>query len=699
MPLEAPVLDRRNFDELLRQARLRIPRYTPEWTDHNDSDPGMTLVQLFAWLTEMMLYEMNQVPRLTYVKFLQLLNIELKPAQPATAHVTFTVQPNATQVGSVRRGTQLMATPAGGGDPLIFETEQGLDPIRMPLSDVRVVDGTGVSQTVTADNEQINVPYRPFGWVPQIGNALYLGFTPPDVLPDRPFPRELRFRVGLVAAGAPPAAISCRDARIAPAPPVGLVWEYRTGPESIRWQRLDLFEDESVAFTRAGSISVEGPAVSIRPVLDPARIDPPPPVPDGAEPRFWLRCRLAERSYPGGLAPEIDFIRPNTVPAINLATVRDELVGTGEGRPDQSFVLARRPVQPESLILTIVDPSEPVETWERKPDFLASGEDDPHYVLNATTGEIRFGNGDRGRIPGAGVDIVATQYRYGGGASGNVQPGEISTLLTSIPGIDAVSNDRPGVGGADEQSPEALAREAPRFLRHRDRAVTAKDFAALARQAGGVAKATALDLAHPDFPGVEVPGAVTVVIVPERPNLEDAIDDRKPEPSPDLLRSVCAYLDHYRLLTTEVYVKGPEYQEIKVEAVIEAEPYASFDTVARDVSAALNEYLDPLGRKIRRPENELPRAATAAPTGAGSIVVPASGGLDEEGWPFGRDLSPTSLFGVILQVRDVSTVRSLTLRVEGKPHTAPTLPVKVPRDGLIYSAGEHDINVVRRLDL
>src|SRR3954464_6087502 len=73
MPLIAPPLDTEKFEDIFRQARLRIPRYTPEWTDFNESDPGITLLQLFAWLTEMMLYKMNQVPERNYIKFLQLL--------------------------------------------------------------------------------------------------------------------------------------------------------------------------------------------------------------------------------------------------------------------------------------------------------------------------------------------------------------------------------------------------------------------------------------------------------------------------------------------------------------------------------------------------------------------------------------------------------------------------------------------------
>ena len=103
MPLQAPKLDTRDFDQLLREALLRIPRYVPEWTDFNESDPGIALVQLFAWLTEMMFYEMNRVPERNYIKFLQLLNMELRPAQPATAHLTFTAQAGAQVGASVRR--------------------------------------------------------------------------------------------------------------------------------------------------------------------------------------------------------------------------------------------------------------------------------------------------------------------------------------------------------------------------------------------------------------------------------------------------------------------------------------------------------------------------------------------------------------------------------------------------------------------
>ena len=91
MPLQAPNLDDRTFAQIVSEAKTLIPRYAPEWTDHNESDPGITLVQLFAWMTEMLLYRVNRIPDRNYIAFLRLLGIELLPARPASAELTFTL--------------------------------------------------------------------------------------------------------------------------------------------------------------------------------------------------------------------------------------------------------------------------------------------------------------------------------------------------------------------------------------------------------------------------------------------------------------------------------------------------------------------------------------------------------------------------------------------------------------------------------
>ncbi|MCH8155473.1 MAG: putative baseplate assembly protein, partial [Proteobacteria bacterium] len=88
MFLDVPKLDDRTFEELFREALALVPRYVPEWTDHNLSDPGITMIELFSWMTEMMLYRLNKVPDKNYVKFLELIGVKLAPANPASTEIT-----------------------------------------------------------------------------------------------------------------------------------------------------------------------------------------------------------------------------------------------------------------------------------------------------------------------------------------------------------------------------------------------------------------------------------------------------------------------------------------------------------------------------------------------------------------------------------------------------------------------------------
>ena len=89
MTIPIPVLDDRSFDQLVAEAKARIPVHTPEWTNLNDSDPGITIVELFAFLTENLLYRSNRIPESNRIKFLTMLGISLQPASPGNGLVTF----------------------------------------------------------------------------------------------------------------------------------------------------------------------------------------------------------------------------------------------------------------------------------------------------------------------------------------------------------------------------------------------------------------------------------------------------------------------------------------------------------------------------------------------------------------------------------------------------------------------------------
>jgi predicted phage baseplate assembly protein len=650
MPLEqeAPQLDIRTYDQIRREALLRIPRYTPEWTDWNESDPGVTLIELFAWLTEMLLVQMDRVPERSYIKFLKLLGMELRPAVPATAYLTFTAQPGAA-VNPVPPGSQIAAQPPGA-DQVIFETSEGVALIRPPLTDVQAFDGATFT-VVTPANAGPDATFRPFGWQPQVGSALYLGFTQSTPAAQEPiFPQQMNWRVFLPQNTPERRQRRCEEVQIAPVPPVELVWEYRPKDDPARWRRLQVFGDGSAAFTREGTIKVQGP---VEPIMTrEGRV---------TDERFWLRVRIAGGSYPAGAAPVISFIRPNVAQALSLATVREETLGESQGTANQPpFALQRRPVQPDSLVLETEgpDPDRKVTRWERRDDLLASGPDDPHYVLNATAGEVRFGDGINGLIPVAGSLIIARSYQYGGGQAANVGPNMITLLLSNRSDIASVMNERKAEGGNDEERIDDFLKTAPTRLRHNNRAVSTDDYKTLAEEVGGVGKAIALAQFHPDYPDVDVPGAVTVVVVP-------ATDDPAPRPSQPLLDVVCTYLDTRRTLGAELYVVEPTYIRITVEAQVDAEPYASPDDVRNTIITAINAELDPLGRGANQSDN---------------------------GRDFGLDLYPTSLYSVIQRVQYVKAVRYLVLFADGQEQDA-NQPINVPRDGLVYGELDHRIEV------
>jgi hypothetical protein len=106
MPIRPPNLDDRRYADILREARQLIPQYTPEWTNLSDADPGITLVQLFSWMTEMIIFRLNQVPDKTYIHFLNFIGEERKPARPALAPLSFTLRNpdrGAVEIGAFAR--------------------------------------------------------------------------------------------------------------------------------------------------------------------------------------------------------------------------------------------------------------------------------------------------------------------------------------------------------------------------------------------------------------------------------------------------------------------------------------------------------------------------------------------------------------------------------------------------------------------
>ncbi|MEI8384325.1 MAG: hypothetical protein WCJ09_29735, partial [Planctomycetota bacterium] len=118
MPLQPPQLDDRQFDDIFAEAKLRLQRYCPDWTDYNDSDPGIALVQLFSWLTELMLYRINKIPDQNYISFLKMLKLERREARPSKTQVVLNMgMSNIPKVKTVKiRSPFFVVHPTFWGD-------------------------------------------------------------------------------------------------------------------------------------------------------------------------------------------------------------------------------------------------------------------------------------------------------------------------------------------------------------------------------------------------------------------------------------------------------------------------------------------------------------------------------------------------------------------------------------------------------
>lgn len=690
MPLEAPNLDNRRFNDLVAEAQSRIPRYAPEWTDHNQSDPGITLIQLFAWLGEIILFRLNQVPERNYIKFLQLIGVERKPAFPAGVELSFTlaapdtisvVVPKGTQVSAqVKQPPSAVGTPPLPDDdqPIVFETDEPMNAIGATLEKVQVFDGINFVD-YTEENKPTGKSYPAFGSRAREDSAVMFGFASNNAFPTV----EINLAVRIYTEPSLLRALSCCLAEEQIHPPATIAWEYWTGSE---WRKLDVLKDETRALTASGHVYFRGPKD-----IKKAKLGVFTQASDAE--LYWIRAHLVHSQYE--LPPELDALLTNTVRATAVTTVKDEVIGASDGQPSQRFQLRNTPVYAEGVrpveerlrekaslkqspteteqealdralrerelvkgFWLEVDEGLGFKPWDEVEDFFNSGPDDRHYTLNRATGEVQFGNGERGAIPIAGINnIVVRYYRYGGGTRGNIGAETATALQTSVVGVDTVTNYYAAEGGADEEAIEDTKARAPKEIKARDRAVTNEDFEFLSLQTPGVRvrRAHALPLHHPEFPDVEVPGVVTVIVVPES-------KDAKPIPSEGTLQTVCEYLNQRRLLTTELFVAPPNYNQVKIEATVLARPTADPALVRTEVEQALTKYLHPL-----------------------------EGGPDGQGWPLGDDVLYSEVFRVVLQVDGVQTIQDLRIIVDGQRFDR-CEDAAIAKTFLVFSDG-HDITV------
>ena len=505
--------------------------------------------------------------------------------------------------------------------------------------------------------------------------SFYLGF-------DKVFPEEPMTFFFVVAprafSGKPTTKQPAAAARTTSVQP-SLRWEYFNGAA---WVELSVL-DQTSQFTQSGTVDILTPA-EMAPL---AKFD--------LKEIYWIRAMLMDQTKSGGnpfgsdplTTPRLEAIFINTVPAVQALTISNEILGSGNSLPGQTFRLTQSPIlaNPKILVLepelpsaverdelqkeegsdAIQQEANPATNqteiwirWHEVSDFNGSHPHSRHYTLDHGTGELAFGNGTLGLVPPLGINNIVANYRVGAGSAGNVAKGAVAQLKSPVPGIASVTNRLDADGGAGLETAEIVQQRGPQTLRHRGRAVGRTDFEWLAREAAGTRLARVVCLSNTNRNFLPEPGWVTLVVVPQG-------TERRLVPSVELIHHLEESVSNRAFAGLSTFnrlnVTGPGYVEVAVAADIVLDDLRRASHVKRQVTDALERFLHPL-----------------------------TGGPSADGWELGRNVFASEIASVIQAVSGVDYLKSLQLIPSQAQHrielaSSFVCPVSLPQGSSIRS--------------
>ena len=664
MPLIPPSLDDRSYDDLVQEMLANIPAHTPEWTNPQPGDPGRTLIELFAWLADTILYRANLIPERQRLAFLKLLGQDLQPASAAQGLLALTLDPASTNPVAIAAGCQvsgppnfetlgeinllpvtsqvyvkapltpdqqkasmlllqglqqlykLETTPAGYMTTPLFANGQA-DPAGFDLQ-AGTTDGNLWIALLASKNENISKVIQGLGGTdgPKVLN---IGFVPALQVP------------GLFAEAGKTAAVQAN-------------WQMSQGTppgQPISYTTLKVMEDSTQGLTQPGvvrlllpdSALIGAPTNDVRADVQAGVGMKPPRIDDATiAGRLVAWVRLSVQSV-----LQVSWAGVNAVQIDQRTTQKLIVIGVSGGAPEQQFALPSSQIDPGTFQLEVDMPGTNYTLWQQVDDLSILQGPVMAYELDPEAGRVTFGNQMQGMIPPVGRRIRVRQMRAGGGSVGNLP----ARTLSSITGMDAAGNkitqsiiaQQPvaTTGGEDAETLDIAEQRIPGILRHQNRAVTANDYKTLAENIPGanVARAEVLPLFKPQTRTPNVPGVVSVMLIPEK----DGVLPPSPRADRPLLETVYQYLNARRPATAEMYTIASEYVGLSVTVAVEVRTGYGLQQVAQAVETALRNYLWPI----------------------------PPGGSDNTGWPLGRNVRSLELKVIVSQVPGIAEVDGLRL--------------------------------------
>lgn len=671
MPITPPVLDDRRFDDLVSEIIARIPAHTPEWTNPIVGDPGRTIVDLVAWLTDTLLYRVNLIPERQRLAFLRLLDIPMKPARAAGCLVSVSFD-DEDQIDAVTIKAQ-----ARIDKPVHFETlsELSILPVTAELFYKRSLDSdemADMSEVLTnlvklhpegdgkTPKGYVTTPVFAGGMAETAGIDFTAGAVDKSLWvallaakAEDGLPEKIRATLGggegdhqaLLNVGIVPTLdVPAFSEEIGPRAAIPHSWEISSVNENddVEYTTLDIAEDTTDGLTKPGVQRLILPRQGLigAPPNDvreesaagvgtrPPRLDDP----DIAE-RLVAWLRLCPTIKDAGLS--FSWVGINVVAVDQRQTIENRVVGQSDGTPEQQMQLPGTGIEPSTFELHVEESGRGFQRWAKVDDLALTSRDSAAYRLDEEAGTVAFGDGVRGRIPAKGSRVRVVRMRHGGGVAGNIAAGSMTTISAvdlAGKGVKKLKpyQPLPATGGADAELLREAEQRIPSLLRHRERAVTASDYQQLAAETPGVKLGRVEVL--PRFKPLQqttVLGVVSVMVIPSVSTL------RPPNPRADrsVLTSVYNYLDVRRPVGTELYVVGCDYVPVGLSVSVNVAEGFGHETVLYQVSDALYSYLWPL----------------------------APGGPQGEGWPLGRAVVDRELEVVVARVEGVNGVNGVNL--------------------------------------
>lgn len=630
MPLDPLILDDLDWRQLTDAARQRIPALSAgRWTLHAPVDPGITLVELFAWLLDQRVYAIDRVPEPLFRAMVELLGARMQPVGVARSVMALERSGPRTEIAA---GATLDIARADAGP--IFAAHEGiqlLDAARVELFTRRA--GTWVDHTHDLREQRSVALLGADGGAGEARIVLWLRALPAAATRSCALFLDLDTPSKVLPEWHP-------EATEVP-PPAQLTWWYSRGPAvppqpfpagAVRDGTRGLRRAGIVRFAMPNDWGPDGNAIG------------------GLTPyALFLRTHSATFSFP----PSVRRIVADAAVAEHRRIVRERLRLTDWlPLPGQSITLdaSSAPPIPNAVRVHVREIDGQWHRWRPVVDFARSGPTDRVFRVDRERRRICFGDGLNGRIPRPDATVPASSSNahiavaVGGGTDGNVGAG--------LPWVGERTTDADvrattlasAVGGAEAESIDQARVRIAGLLDRVDRAVTVADHVTLAQATPGVAIARAHAAVgfHPAFPCMAVPGAITVFVVPWAPRGDDVDPSERvaaPMPDPGALAAARAQLDRARIVGTQVFVCPPRYRTVRLAVRILADPVDP-SIVRMRVDQALRRFLDPL-----------------------------IGGDDREGWPFGDPLRPSALMREATAAIDAGGVDQVAIGLDGAPPT------------------------------